>query len=118
MRRFIVAACTAFVVAGGLAACGSSGNGNGNTPKASGGSAASCTKSSLSSQLKTPGKLTVATDNPVYPPWFVHNTPTNGKGYESAVAYAIAKQLGFSSSDVTWVTATVPTGDRAGPEGV
>ena len=105
MRRFIGAACAAVVVTGGLAACGSSGgNGNGNTPKAGGSaSTVSCTKSSLSSQLHTSGKLTVATDNPVYPPWFVHNTPTNGKGYESAVAYAIAKKLGFSTSDVAWV---------------
>jgi polar amino acid transport system substrate-binding protein len=104
MRRFLMAACAAVVVTGGLAACGSSGNSGGGSPNANGSaSAASCTKANLASQLQTAGKLTVATDNPVYPPWFVHNTPTNGKGYESAVAYAIAKQLGFSKSDVTWV---------------
>ncbi len=104
MRRFIVAACAAVVVTGGVAACGSSGSGGNATPKASGGGAsAGCTKAALSSQLHTAGKLTVATDNPAYPPWFVHNTPSNGKGYESAVAYAIAKQLGFASSDVSWV---------------
>jgi polar amino acid transport system substrate-binding protein len=104
MRRFVVAACAAVVVTGGLAACGSSGNSGGGSPNANGSaSAASCTKANLASQLQTAGKLTVATDNPVYPPWFIRNTPTNGKGYESAVAYAIAKQLGFSKSDVTWV---------------
>jgi polar amino acid transport system substrate-binding protein len=104
MRRFLVAACAAVVVTGGLAACGSSANSGGGSPNANGSaSAASCTKANLASQLQTAGKLTVATDNPVYPPWFIHNTPTNGKGYESAVAYAIAKQLGFSKSDVTWV---------------
>jgi polar amino acid transport system substrate-binding protein len=104
MRWFLVAACAAVVVTGGLAACGSSGNSGGGSPNANGSaSAASCTKANLASQLQTAGKLTVATDNPVYPPWFIHNTPTNGKGYESAVAYAIAKQLGFSKSDVTWV---------------
>ena len=53
--------------------------------------------------LKTPGQLTVATDSPAYPPWFVKNNPANGKGYESAVAYAVAKQLGFSHSEVQWV---------------
>ena len=116
MRRFIVAACAAVVVTGGLAACGSSGSGGGATPTASGGSSASCTKSSLSSQLKTPGKLTVATDNPVYPPWFVKNNPTNGKGYESAVAYAIGKQLGFSSSDVTWVKEPFDSSFAPGPK--
>ena len=104
MRRFLMAACAAVVVTGGLAACGSSGNSGGGSPNANGSaSAASCTKANLASQLQTAGKLTVATDNPVYPPWFIHNTPTNGKGYECAVAYAIGKQLGFSKSDVTWV---------------
>lgn len=53
--------------------------------------------------LFKPGVLTVATDNPAYPPWFAHNDPSNGKGYESAVAYAVAAQLGFSKSEVTWV---------------
>jgi polar amino acid transport system substrate-binding protein len=53
--------------------------------------------------LKTPGTLTIATDKPAYPPWFVKNDPSNGKGYESAVAYAVARQMGFSDSQVTWV---------------
>ncbi|HEX9553454.1 MAG TPA: ABC transporter substrate-binding protein [Streptosporangiaceae bacterium] len=104
MRRFIVAACAAVVVTGGLAACGSSaGNGSGSASPGASGSAASCTKPALSPELHTSGQLTVATDNPVYTPWFVKNTPTNGKGYESAVAYAIAAKLGFSKSEVTWV---------------
>jgi polar amino acid transport system substrate-binding protein len=116
MRRFIVAVCAAVVVTGGLAACGSSTNG-GSSPKAGGSaSAASCTKSGLSSQLNTAGKLTVATDNPVYPPWFVQNTPTNGKGYESAVAYAIGKQLGFAKSDVTWVKEPFDSSYAPGPK--
>ena len=45
-----------------------------------------------------------STDSPAFEPWFVDNDPTDGKGYESAVAYAVAKQLGFSRGDVTWVT--------------
>jgi polar amino acid transport system substrate-binding protein len=48
------------------------------------------------------GVLTVGTDSPAYDPWFRHNDPTNGQGYESAVAYAVAKQLGFATSAVTW----------------
>jgi polar amino acid transport system substrate-binding protein len=48
------------------------------------------------------GVLTVGTDSPAYDPWFRHNDPTNGQGYESAVAYAVAKRLGFSTSQVTW----------------
>jgi polar amino acid transport system substrate-binding protein len=72
--------------------------------------AASCSKASLN--LVSDGKLTIGTDNPAYPPWYAGgvpkgskwkiNDPSTGKGYESAVAYAIAKQLGFSKSQVAW----------------
>src|SRR3954447_9457899 len=62
---------------------------------------AACAKDDLA--VKTPGKLTVATDSPAYEPWFSGNDPSNGKGFESAVAYAVAKQLGFDQADVTWV---------------
>jgi len=58
----------------------------------------------VSSEEVAKGTLTIATDNPVYTPWFVNNTPSNGQGYESAVAYAIAKSLGVAKSNVKWVT--------------
>jgi polar amino acid transport system substrate-binding protein len=104
MRRFYLAAWAAVVVTGAVAGCGSSPSGGGATPTGSAsGSAASCGMSQLTGMLQAPGVLTVATDNPVYPPWFAHNTPSNGQGYESAVAYAIADQLGFPKSKVTWV---------------
>src|SRR4051794_28868516 len=51
----------------------------------------------------TDGTLTIATDSPAYDPWFSHNDPTNGKGYESAVAYAVADQLGFDQTSVKWI---------------
>ena len=63
---------------------------------------ASCANDELA--VVTPGKLTIATDDPAYEPWFVDNDPSNGKGFESAVAYAVADQLGFSQDQVTWVT--------------
>src|SRR5215475_4793189 len=62
-----------------------------------------CSKAAIGKLLYQPGVLTVATDKPVYPPWFIGNNPSNGKGYESAVAYAVAKELGFSNSQVKWV---------------
>ncbi|WP_375430219.1 ABC transporter substrate-binding protein [uncultured Friedmanniella sp.] len=65
-------------------------------------SAASCSKDTLS--LITPGTFTVGTDKPAYEPWFSDDDPTNGKGYESAVTYAVAEQLGFAKSDVKWIT--------------
>jgi polar amino acid transport system substrate-binding protein len=57
------------------------------------------------------GQLTIGTDNPAYPPWYAGGThsskwkindPSTGKGYESAVAYAIAAKLGYSKSKVVW----------------
>jgi polar amino acid transport system substrate-binding protein len=60
------------------------------------------------------GRLTIGTDNPAYPPYFQPPTsgnatkpwqlgdPTNGQGFESAVAYAVAQQLGFTKDQVTW----------------
>jgi polar amino acid transport system substrate-binding protein len=53
--------------------------------------------------LQTPGQLTVGTDSPAFEPWFVDNDPTNGKGFESAVAYALAEELGFTRDQVSWV---------------
>jgi len=63
---------------------------------------ASC-KTSVNAEEYTKGKLTVATDNPAYTPWFVSGKPANGKGYESGVAYAIAKELGIKKTNVVWV---------------
>ena len=64
--------------------------------------------------LRTPGTLTVGTDSPAYEPWFVDNDPTNGQGYESAVAYAVAEQLGFSPDQVTWVKVPFNTSYKPG----
>ena len=72
---------------------------------------ASCTPGSLN--LVTPGTLTIGTDNPAYPPWYGGgspkgsswkiNDPSTGQGFESAVAYAVAKQLGFTKAQVKWL---------------
>ena len=78
-------------------------------------SLATC-KSTVSSQEYAKGKLTVATDNPVYTPWFVNNKPSNGKGYESALVYAIAKVLGVSKSNVNWVVEPFDSSYAPGPK--
>lgn len=54
----------------------------------------------------TEGVLTIGTSDPAYEPWVVDNDPTNGKGFESAVAYAVAEQLGFDADSVEWVPVT------------
>jgi polar amino acid transport system substrate-binding protein len=50
--------------------------------------------------------LTIGTSDPAYEPWIVDNDPSNGKGYESAVAYAVAEQLGYDADHVEWVPVT------------
>jgi polar amino acid transport system substrate-binding protein len=72
-----------------------------------------CAKASL--KLTTAGKLTIGTDNPAYPPYYQPpatgkatapwqlGDPTDGQGFESAVAYAIAEKLGFSKDSVAWI---------------
>ncbi len=64
----------------------------------------------------TDGVLTVGTDSPAYDPWFSDNDPTNGKGYESAVAYAVAKQLGFDDSAVKWTKVPFNSSYAPGPK--
>lgn len=54
-------------------------------------------------EVLTKGHMTIATDDPVYSPWFIDNDPANAEGYEGALAYDIASKLGFPAKDVTWV---------------
>jgi polar amino acid transport system substrate-binding protein len=69
-------------------------------------------------QLETfqPGKLTIGTDKPAFPPYFIDDDPTNGKGFESAVAYAIARELGFEKSEVEWTVVPFNASYRPGPK--
>jgi His/Glu/Gln/Arg/opine family amino acid ABC transporter permease subunit len=63
---------------------------------------ASCETADLT--LVEDGTLTIGTDTPAFPPWFEDDDPTNGRGFESAVAYAVADGLGFAEDEVTWTT--------------
>jgi polar amino acid transport system substrate-binding protein len=85
-----------------------------------------CAKDSLT--LVTPGTFTIGTDNPAYPPYFLENTdgsktdpwelgdPTNATGFESAVGYAIADQLGFGRDEVAWVVVPFANSFAPGPK--
>ena len=70
--------------------------------------AASSCKTGALATLKA-GVITVGTDDPAYSPWFDSNKPSNGKGFESAIAYAVAKQLGYPAAKVNWVKASFNT---------
>ncbi|MET9680662.1 ABC transporter substrate-binding protein [Streptomyces coeruleorubidus] len=61
-----------------------------------------CEKGKLATRAG--GKLTIATDEPAYEPWFQDDDPANGKGFESAVAYAVARHLGYGKDEVVWQT--------------
>ena len=66
--------------------------------------------------LKNEGVLTVGTDSPAFEPWFVDNEPSNGKGFESAVAYEVADRLGFAADDVEWVKVRFNNSYKPGPK--
>jgi polar amino acid transport system substrate-binding protein len=108
----------AFIAAG----CGGDDEASGTTTTAA--SAAACDKDQLT--LVTAGKLTIGTDNPAFEPWFgggtpdgskwEFNDPSTGEGFESAVAYAVADQLGFAKGDVTWVVVPFNNSFKPGPK--
>jgi polar amino acid transport system substrate-binding protein len=74
--------------------------------------------------LVTDGQLTIGTDNPAFPPWFQDaegapwdpTTEPTQMGYEAAVAYAIAEELGFSDDQVQWVVVPFASSFRPGPK--
>jgi polar amino acid transport system substrate-binding protein len=74
-------------------------------------------------ELIQPGALTIGADNPAFPPWFGGDEktkpwkvsdPYSGKGYESAVAYAVARQLGFTKPQVKWTVVPFNNSYRPG----
>ena len=102
MRKVLIA-LVVFAFAAALAASATA------SPSARAGSR--CSTDNLN--LVTSGTLTIGTDNPAFPPWFGGgekkgsdweiNDPTTGQGYESAVAYEVARRLGFTRSQVEWI---------------
>jgi polar amino acid transport system substrate-binding protein len=112
MRKFFVALAV-FALLGAACATESStvAGGGSSSPAAN-----ACDKANLN--LVTPGTLTIATDDPgfLFPPWILKHDPTSGKGYESAVAYEVAKRLGFTPDEVKWVTVPFNKSYAPGPK--
>ncbi|MET0829763.1 MAG: transporter substrate-binding domain-containing protein, partial [Microbacterium sp.] len=64
----------------------------------------------------TPGKLTIATGEPAYFPYVIDDDPASGEGFEAAIAYAVAEELGFAAEDVEWVRTTFDAAIAPGPK--
>ncbi|WP_314507817.1 transporter substrate-binding domain-containing protein [uncultured Microbacterium sp.] len=64
----------------------------------------------------TPGKLTIATGDIAYEPYVIDDDPSSGEGFEAAIAYAIADQLGFAAEDVEWVRTSFEAAIAPGPK--
>jgi polar amino acid transport system substrate-binding protein len=116
MRKALI---TSFALAAALAVVATA-SGRTDATKAAG-AIPGCAPASLN--LLQPGALTIGADNPAFPPWFGGDEktkpwkvsdPYSGKGYESAVAYAMAKQLGFSKGQVKWTVVPFSNSYRPG----
>ncbi|MFV0433744.1 MAG: ABC transporter substrate-binding protein [Leucobacter sp.] len=64
----------------------------------------------------TEGKLTIATGEPAYAPWVLNDDPESGEGFEAAVAYAVAEQMGYAKDDVAWVRSSFDSAIAPGPK--
>jgi polar amino acid transport system substrate-binding protein len=95
--RRVATVTAAAALAFGLAACDTVGSG-------------------ASTDYVTDGTFTVATGEPAYPPYVLDDDPSSGEGFESAVAYAVAAELGFAAEDVVWVRATWDETIAPGPK--
>lgn len=96
IKKYGIFAALAAAVALSLTGCSSSDSAST--------ASASCERADLATV--TEGKLTIATGEPAYYPWVIDDKPESGEGFEGAVAYAVATQLGFDAADVTWVRTT------------
>ena len=129
MRKVIIAVAGLAIIA---SACSKSTTGGSPTVTVSSSpaTAADCAKQSSITYINA-GKLTIGTDNPAFQPWFGGTgkygpwkanpssgtgNPASGQGYESAVAYAIADQLGLTSDQVQWVPIGFNESYKPGPK--
>ena len=101
-----------------LTACAPQDEGSGTSASASSAAGSSAAQECSPESLETleAGTLTIATDEPAYEPWVVGDDPESGEGFEAAVAYAVAEQLGYSEDQVTWTrvpfNAAIQPGER------
>lgn len=110
LRRGAIAAAAALV----LASC--SGSADDTTPETSPTGDSTPTAEAPALETFTEGVLTIATGEPAYEPWVVNDDPESAEGFEAAVAYAVAEELGFSADEVVWVRTTFDSAIAPGPK--
>jgi polar amino acid transport system substrate-binding protein len=106
-RTLLPAAVVAVIL--GLTACAGTSGGGSESPTPG-------ESADASPEYVTEGKLTVATGEPAFGPWVIDNAPESGEGFEAAVAYAVAEELGFAEDDVVWVRTTFEEAIAPGPK--
>lgn len=102
-----------------MAACGAGGSTGESEPQSSSQSesaASANTPEADALPTVTPGKLTVATGEPAFSPWVENDDPESGEGFEAAVAYAVAEELGFARENVVWIRTPFDTVIAPGPK--
>jgi polar amino acid transport system substrate-binding protein len=117
LRRIAIAVLVLFVgVSAGLFAAGQQETGTEGADSAETSEAESqdLERTPQDPRLHEPGKLTVATSDPVYPPWMLNDDPASGEGFENGLVYALAEEMGFDREDVVWVTTTFDEGITPG----
>ncbi|MFL5929884.1 MAG: ABC transporter substrate-binding protein [Gaiellaceae bacterium] len=128
MRRLLLLSLLLAALAVVAAGCGGDDDDGdsaaGTTTSADTTGAENCAKDQL--DLTSAGKLTIGTDNPAFPPWFDGgspkgskweiNDPSKGQGFEGAVAYAVAKKMGFAKNEVEWVVVPFDQSFKPGPK--
>ena len=92
-RRQMLKLASATLATAGLVGCGGSADAPADEPASD----------DVKQLTFEPGKLTVATGNPAWEPWVMNDDPESGEGFEAAVIYALAEQMGFAKEDVVWV---------------
>ena len=92
-----------------LAACGSDDSSDGAADTTADSSAATAPAETAAGDCAATiddGVLTIATGEPAFPPWVIDDAPESGEGFEAAVAYAVAAEMGYDADSVVWVRTT------------
>ena len=111
MSRLPITIVLVLALALAVLGCGTSKDNSSSTTA----SATDCTPAKLDTHSK--GVLTVATDKPAYPPYFVNDDPTNGEGLrERRRLRDRASSLGFAKAKVKWTVEPFNSSYAPGPK--